>query len=217
MRGDNTYKISKNITKMEKPKFIFIGGINGVGKTSIIKKFSKKQRNSSLVFGSAFFMDWLGIKKGEYEALQRVPDKKALAELNKMVTYLVKKKKFDEYISYVFIDGHFLNIRNGIAKKWVGDWFALMDGMVLVTSSPTDILKRIENDKKKKNRKRNIFPSGGGYREKIKCIVKWNKMSENIIIELGRKYHIPIKIINNKGDNISKAVDQLTNFIIKKI
>lgn len=202
---------------MGKPKFIFIGGINGVGKTSVIKTFSKKQRNRSLVFGSAFFMDWLGIKKGEYEALQKVPDKKALAELNEMVNYLVKKKKFDKYVSYVFIDGHFLNIRNGIAKKWVGKWFALMNGMVLMISSPTDILKRIENDMKKKNRKRNIFFGTETYKEKIKFIVKWNKMSENIIIELGRRYHIPIKIINNKGNNISKAVDQLTNFIIKKI
>lgn len=129
-------------------------------------------------------MKWLGIKKEGYRKFQSLPDEKILKELGKIMNYLTKRKKFSRFKKVILIDAHFINVRNGKAQNWVGDWLSVMDGLVLVKAAPTEILKRMESDEKKSSRQRNIFTTNAGYSRKIELlgfsIGKVSRYSKNV-------------------------------------
>lgn len=53
---------------------IYLCGVNGVGKTSIIDQI-QETTNVTLVKGSKLLMERLGIKNEDYTALQQIPSK----------------------------------------------------------------------------------------------------------------------------------------------
>lgn len=199
---------------MKRPYFVFVGGINSSGKSTILKKNVNKE--IVYISGSSYFMKWLGIEKGEYSKLQSLSDKKALRELGKMMHYLVKKEKFRNGTKIVCIDAHYLNIRNGEAKAYIGNWLRLMNGFVLIKSSPKNMLKWMERDLEKNGRERNLFKPHSTQREKLTQLNLFIRENIRLFKKLSLLYKKPNKIINNTTE-VRNAVKSLKLFINKQI
>ena len=197
--------------KNSKKKFYFVGGINGSGKSSILKEISQTS-GPTVISGSAYFIKWLGLKRGDYKTLRSLPDSLVLRELDKMMKFLIKKPTPN--CDSVIFDAHYLNIREGKAVKWIDDWMGLMNGLFLIRTSPRIILQRFHRDLKTTKRDRNLFSRNASYREKIKFLSFCNKKSETLIKWLSKKFKIPYFIIDN-NDDIQKAVKKLKNCIEK--
>src|SRR3989344_4953748 len=105
--------------KIKRPTFVFVGGINGVGKTTISRLASSQDNIIGFIKGSVFFMKWLDLKKGDYGGLQSLPDKRVLRELGSMMEYIVRRKRFDRTKKMILIDAHFVNVRKGGAQEWI--------------------------------------------------------------------------------------------------
>lgn len=199
---------------MKRPHFIFVGGINSSGKSTILKKIADKE--IVYISGSSYFMKWLGIKMMDYSKLQSLSDKKALCELGKMMRYLVEKEKFKNGTKIVCIDAHYLNIKNGEAKAYVGNWLRLMDGLVLIRSSPKNMLKWMEQDLEKNGRERNLFKHHSTRREKLAQLSLFIGENIRLFKKLSLLYKKPNKIINNTTE-VCNAVKSLKLFIGKQI
>jgi len=200
---------------MRRPYFIFVGGINSSGKSAILRRIAS--RKIACVSGSAYFMKWLKIKNGDYSKLQSLPDKKVLSELGKMMRYLVLQEKFGISTEAVCVDAHYLNIRNGKAQPWVGEWLSLMDGMVFVRSSPAYVLKRMKKDEQRTGRMRNVFKRGSSRREELEQLRLFTEKNNLLFKKLLLIYNKPSVIITNNKRGVSAAAQELKLFINKQI
>jgi|GEM_PF-1766176 adenylate kinase len=200
---------------MKRLYFIFVGGINSSGKSTILKRIASKK--IACISGSAYFMKWLKIKNGDYSKLQSLPDKKVLSELGKMMRYIVRQEKFGIGTEAVCIDAHYLNIRNGKAQPWVGRWLSLMDGIVFVRSSPVHILKRMKKDEKRTGRIRNVFKQGSSRREEFEQLRSFTEKNDLLFKKLLLMYNKPSAIITNNKRGVSVAAQRLKLFINKQI
>lgn len=195
---------------MQRPIFIFVGGINGSGKSTILDFVEKKRRDIQVIPGSTVFMKWLGIRNRDYEKLQSLPDVLALRELKKMMEFLVLKKGFARGIKVVLIDAHFVNIREGKAQKWVADWLGLMHGLILVKASAREILYRIERDTV---RERGIFPKSSTRGQKIKLIAFFTKESEHVFKQYAKRHKVPKIIVRNERGRTAVATKAVLSFL----
>ena len=134
------HKSGENIAPMQRPKFFFVGGVNGSGKTTVLHLISEKKPEFHVIKGSEYFMKWLGIKRRNYGQLQSLPDRKTLLELGRMMRYLLKEKKYSNNKKIVLIDAHFTNIRNGKTEEWISDWLSLVNGLVLIKAKPAEMV-----------------------------------------------------------------------------
>ena len=199
---------------MQRPKFFFVGGVNGSGKTTVLHLISEKKPEFHVIKGSEYFMKWLGIKRRNYGQLQSLPDRKTLLELGRMMRYLLKEKKYSNNKKIVLIDAHFTNIRNGKTEEWISDWLSLVNGLVLIKAKPAEILKRIRIDNKKKTkRQRNLFPTNASYKEKIKFLQLFNKKSEHTFRKCVKIYKKQHKILLNKENCATETAKALINFL----
>lgn len=209
------YDSSSLLFFMNRPYFIFVGGINSSGKTSILKYISRGK--IAYVSGSSYLMKWLGIKKGDYKKLQSLPDKNAKSELGKMVRYLTKEKTFHKNKKIVCIDAHYMNIRDGRTQAWVGKWLSCVDGLILIKSSPASILKRIEKDEKRMGRERNLFKPGSTWEEKIEQLRSFIEKNNLFFEKLTVLHSKPYKIIVNNKRGYFDAARTLKSFIDEQV
>ncbi|MEK6839911.1 MAG: AAA family ATPase [Nanoarchaeota archaeon] len=198
---------------MKRPKFVFAGGINGSGKTTVLNLVVTNNKEISLIKGSEFFMKWLGIKMGDYKTLQKLPDREVLSEQSKMIRHLVNKESFGKSKKIIIIDAHFINIRNGKAQEWVGDWMSMMHAMILIKANSKDVLRRIKSDEKKSTRDRNIFTKDADSKYKIKSIETFNKKSEQVFKRYARMYNKPNKTFLNGNEQFIKVAENISRFL----
>lgn len=97
---------------------IFMGGINGVGKSVIAKKLSEKLK-IQFYEGSKCLMSELGVAEGDYASLRKASEaqkKKALYDVFQKINLKNCDKK-------AIITGHFVKIIDGRITKYEGRWF----------------------------------------------------------------------------------------------
>ncbi len=134
----------------------FIGGINGVGKSTLISEIEKIKK-CRIIHGSALLMERMGLNKDDYDSLRKLPDKLKDEEWDKAMNYVIETSEIGQC---TLIDSHYLHIKLGIITNVLGDWISSMDGLFLISASSSEIYRRINIDANRKGKKRNIFTNG---------------------------------------------------------
>jgi len=194
-------------------KVYFVGGISGVGKSSVLKTLQKSNQQFQIIQGSKYFMKWLGLKTSDYNTLQSLPNRFKNKELKKMMQFLIYNSLNSS--KSVLINAHFLRIHNGEITNAVGNWISLFDGLFFINADPKKILERINYDFLTTGRDRKLFYSGMDEKAKLNFLKYCIKKNLQKIQELSNKFKIPYFIINNKDGMINETVKNLKMCIHK--
>lgn len=195
---------------MNKEKTYFIGGINGVGKTTLIKEIGNRYNDFEVVRGSQCFMQWLGIEPGDYVALRSLPDDFKDKEMDKMMKWLLTQNP--ERSKHLLFDAHFLNIKQDSIINATGDWIGMMDALLVVTANNDEILTRIKSDEMSNGRTRPIFRPNADVGQKLELLKSYQEKTLEAAKSLSLKYCLPLIEIRNQNGKIEEAVNNFINF-----
>lgn len=184
---------------------IFIGGINGSGKTTIAKGLSKKMR-ISYFDSSKMLMRELKLKEDDYYNLRRLSEKqkkKALLEVFQK-TSLANKGK-------IIMTGHFVKVLNGKITRYKGSWFKFCSDIIHILSKPELINQRIVDDENSGSRKRIIFRKSQN--KDLNFISNALNKSFVSFQEITEKYKVNAFSVNNDGslESIIKDICEKIN------
>lgn len=179
----------------QKGNIYFWGGVNGVGKSSILKELVKKHPEFKVFRGSLELMKWLSIRRGDYDTLISLPNNYKNAESIKMMNRLIHRGVSKN--KTLIIDAHYLNYEQGRVIDLPDEWMASIDAMFVISASPATILKRITADQINNDRHRNLLPINTTREQKIKIINQFLSVTVNKAIKISKKYKIPYFIIDN--------------------
>lgn len=195
---------------MEKEKashLWYIGGITGVGKTSIITAASEGIPNSNLIYGSRVLMDKLGCRT--YEDLNAISDTR---QQQARIEIFSELKQSDS--KTILVDGHYvIFIRNGnpvstIETEWVIDF----DGLVHIVSRPEIILERLLLDEENFFRRlKNLSSLGKTILDKIERSQDISLENALIVSEQTSK---PLTIIDNSAD-VKSGAEKLIDTVVR--
>ena len=194
------------VKKDIKAKFYFIGGINGVGKSTFLKNIISQKTNQEFVLikGISWFMKWLGLRSGDYNKLQKLNERFKNKELEKMICFIIKTNQRKNK-TFLF-DGHYFHYKRGIPINTIGKWIKYFTALFLIDAPTEVILRRIYKDKNKKPEDRDLFPINLYNTEKQKDIISMYRMvTVRKIKELSSKHKISYFIINNER-NINNTI-----------
>lgn len=121
----------------------FVGGVNGVGKTTLLRAIAEASPSFRIVKGSERFMQHLGIP-GNYDALRRLPEEVKSREWSNCLEQILDET-YDLHQD-LLLDAHYLNLIEGQVTTVTGVWMETFDAAVLVTASAEEILGRIQQD-----------------------------------------------------------------------
>lgn len=120
----------------------FFGGVNGVGKTSLIKKIAENPLFES-VHLTSLVMAEAGVSG--YDELRLIDQPTKRTYLTAVMEELLDRPSE----KYLLLDGHFLNIINGeITETTNQHWVDRLNGVILVACNPDIVMKRIATDKR---------------------------------------------------------------------
>ncbi len=153
---------------MKKVKAYFVGCISGTGKSRILNEAAKPNHQLQLIYGSDYFMKWLGLKSGDYDTLRSLPDDFKNRQLDKMIRFLIYSPPHPS--KSLLLDAYYIRINEGRITNAVDDWISLFDGMFLITAAPKEILQRIDIDSLTNRRDRNLFPPGVSKEQKLELL-----------------------------------------------
>lgn len=186
----------------------FIGGINGVGKTSITNFLAEESSEIKVLSGTEELMKRLGIKVGDYEKLRMVTEKEkdeAFADF-----FFDLKKSYQEN-DVVLVTGHYVKTLNGRITPSFGPWYGLCDAAILVVSEPKVILERILRDESEGSRvNRNLFGIDFSTEEKAQCLNAAQVLSSEVLARAEREYGIPVFRIENPEGRLHCAAKNLS-------
>ncbi|MEX0918403.1 MAG: AAA family ATPase [Candidatus Paceibacterota bacterium] len=195
------------------PKVYFVGGVNGVGKSTLLTEISIRYPEFRIIKGSSLFMEWLGVTPGDYNSLRSLPDYYKISEFNKMMDNLLSKQVLDERV--MLVDAHYFHYKRGEMIDTTGDWMSSLNALFVITGEVEEIFKRVLEDTKD----RDLFPRGTSRYEQKELLRIYLEGTNQKAQEISNRYRIPLFTINNIQGNINKVVDYFlvahTNIINK--
>lgn len=202
-----------SVKKIEnKNNAYFIGGINGSGKSTFLKLIAKRCNDFEIVHGSEYLIKWLGLKVGDYDALRSISDKVKDEATDKIVKYIFSHRLSKKPILF---DAHYVKIHKGEIRSAIDDWIGLFDYLFFIKSDPATILSRIDKDFKESDKNRQLFSCDSiTTEEKLDFISKCLNSALEIMEQAGRKFNIPIFIIENKDDEIDHAIKDFLKIVL---
>ncbi|HEX8226997.1 MAG TPA: ATP-binding protein [Candidatus Saccharimonadales bacterium] len=175
----------------------YVVGVNGSGKTSLLKAISDKT-DIDIIHGTSELMNYLEIP-GDYSALRAMNQDDVLERWGETATNLATDYGDKPFL----LDTHIMNLTNGNIVRRDGDWIARYDVLVLVHAEPSITLSRIEQDIGKD---RALFPSNINNRQKLELLQKYQQETEKLFNVLTDKYNLPSLVIDNSG-SIAQSVN----------
>jgi adenylate kinase len=183
---------------------IFLGGVNGVGKTTLIAKIKEAKPSLIVVDGSKAFMDWLGFRD-DYEKLRAMDNETANQKLTEFITELVEKYELMDFI----LSSHYLNMVRGEVKDvMMGDWPNHFDQFILLTADPAQIYRRINNDSRDR-----ALVSYETENEMIQAVKLYMDQTLEHAQAKTAQYQKPLKIITNNDGDLDKAALEVLDLL----
>ena len=108
-------------SKSERNLAYFIGGVNGVGKSTFLNELIARETQFRVLKGSSAFMERLGLEQGDYDSLRALPDEYKRQEFNKMMEELLTEPSNDGKI--LLIDAHYFHYKRGEMLDSTGTGF----------------------------------------------------------------------------------------------
>lgn len=198
------------INSQQKRNAYFVGGISGVGKSTFLSKLEKVNDDFEIIYGSKYFIKWLGLKDGDYDTLQSMPEDIKNKELDKMMKHILNNKQNKKTL---LIDAHYLRIHRGKISDATGDWVRFFNGLFVLNCAPKEVLRRMSFDILNEKKIRKTFPvNTSNNNEKLKLLSYYLDITIDKAKELSDKFNIPYFIIQNKRDKIKETVKEFVAF-----
>lgn len=190
---------------------IYIGGINGVGKTTIVNELAKITPHTRVFHGSAELMKALGLSIGDYDSLRKIPDNIKACAIEKIFRDLSESSHYTNTI----IVAHYIKILNGEISPNYGPWYLYCQKLVLITSSPEEILDRINSDESSEVRvERNLFGLAYSYQDqKLAFLKKAQDVSRQMMMDVSKDFSLPSFIVENTDGSRRDVVSRLIQII----
>ncbi|MEK7078120.1 MAG: AAA family ATPase [Patescibacteria group bacterium] len=193
---------------------VFLGGVSGVGKTSVAREFAKE----SLVHvldGSAELMKWLGITDGDYDRLRSLPEKVK----EKALTDLFRTLAGEDNHETTIVTGHYVKVLNGKITSSYGPWYQHCITLVLVVGNPKLIVRRILCDEvSKKRTNRSLFGNKqASLQEQIDFIKDAQLRSTEVMAKAAKTFGVLSHRIENIEGGLQNSSRQLSQIIIRRL
>ncbi|MCD6270515.1 hypothetical protein J7J23_01905 [bacterium] len=200
----------KLLTKKEKNmSLFFIGGVNGVGKTSIIREVVTISPSVLAVDGAKELMKRLNINNDNYDKLRNMPDELVEKALISLFRLLSQRKNKD-----VLITGHYVKIFNDKITPSIGPWYRYCDVLMLIYSNPEAIIRHIFYDEVSKKRiGRSLFK-----KTQPSILIKDAQIkSAEVMTKIAKEFKIPFYYIKNIENRLEEVSWQISKIIKERL
>ena len=184
---------------------VFVGGINGVGKTTTLNMVATSL-GMKHIKGSSLMMEYIGFP-GDYEKLRSLSKEQQDKLWSECAEALLSGNFGDSFL----LDAHYLSLNRGKINATVGDWINNFDAIILLSAPIESIWQRITADKEKRDRA--LFPEGISEETMKELLREHEKVTQTEFEKILKASKKPgIEIINEDGKQ-DTTVDKLVEFI----
>lgn len=186
---------------------IFVGGINAVGKSTLLKT-TAEHIGYRYIHATTGLLNSFGFGK-DYEKLRALTQEERDIKYKEYIENLLSKQDQN-----FLLDAHYLNLVRGKVDRVTGPWLKNFDMFILISAPLSDIWKRIENDSK--SRDRALFPLGISEIEMTDMLSKYQEQTSMEFKRLAELYKKPFLDILNEENKLQASIQQLMSFINSK-
>lgn len=172
----------------------FVGGVNGVGKTTLLKAIADADPSFVVVRGSEELMKWLGIPN-DYDALRALPQEFKKKEWVGCLADILTRTTDQDLL----LDAHYLNLINGEQTIVTDVWLDAFDVAVLVEATPGEIYARIRKDQ----RDRALFDEA---RDDLLVIARYLAATERHFYDCIGRYDLTPLVVSNLDGQIDQVI-----------
>ncbi len=188
---------------------LYLGGVSGAGKSSIAEELPKRIP-VTVMNGATELMAFLGLSRGDYGGLQKLPN----FVKERGLTDLFRRLALTTSSSMLVVTGHYVKMLNGQVSPSYGPWYGYCDKLVLVSSPSRVIFERILRDECSGVRSgRNLFGKVASEKEKVGLIEKSQADSGDILNRAVEEFARPGFRIENEEGSLDAAVEQVLDII----
>jgi adenylate kinase len=183
---------------------VYVGGINGSGKTTILKEVAKRL-DFEYISTSKLMMEIIG-RPSDYDHLRSIPSDQQMEIREKMFDDLA----FDSNRNLI-VDSHYLNLIKGKTNIITRDAIKKFDVFVLISAPIEQVWDRVRKDEEIRDRA--LFPENLSEEDSFKMFKTYQQDTEREFLRLARlhqKNNIEIVNINGK---LESSVAKLVDFI----
>jgi len=180
----------------------FVGGVNGVGKTTLLKAIAEARPEFLVLRLSEHLMKWLGIP-GDYDALRALSQEYKREQVPLCLERLLE----DNQDRSILVDTHYLNTINGEITVVTDEWLSRFDALVMITAPTVDVIRRIDNDPA---RDRALFKPDET--DKYAFIEHYQALTKQEFDRQARDCDVPSLVIHHRHHNTAMAVTDFLHF-----
>lgn len=183
---------------------IYVGGINGAGKTTISKETAERL-GFEYISTSKLMMEKIG-RPSDYEYLRSIPGDEQMEIREEMFNELASQKDRN-----IIADSHYLNLIRGKVNVITRDAIKKFDILVLISAPIEQIWNRIYKDHEARDRA--LFPEGFSEEESFQMLANYQEETRQEFHRLaGLHQKKSIEIINSDGE-LESSVEELVDFL----
>jgi adenylate kinase family enzyme len=184
---------------------IYVGGVNAVGKSTLLKKVCEGA-DYEYIHATTGLLQHLGFGN-DYERLRALTQEERDVKYGEYIQSLLKDEKHHDFL----LDAHYLGLVRGKIDQVTRSWLRDFDTFVLISSPIDDIWERIIKDSKVRDRA--LFPSEMSESDRKKMLAVYQKQTVEEFRRLSDLYKKPnFEIVNRKG-LLEQALAEFSDFL----